>query len=89
MKTKNKKAKKTKNQIILNKNLALITAFVVNLVISIFGANAFYKIITKIAPNSYDASFAKTMYTVAPLLFIGVSIVLLFILLISQTNIED
>ena len=86
MKKKNKK--KTK-QIILNRNMALVTAFVTTVVISIFGANAFYKIITKIAPNSYDASFSKTMLTVAPLLFIGVCIVLLFVLLISQTNIED
>lgn len=89
MAKKNKKSKKASKQIILNKNLALITAFVVNLVVSIFGAQAFYNIITKIAPNSYNASLSKTMYTVAPLLFIGVSIVLLFILLISQTNIED
>ncbi len=85
MRKKNKKEK----TIVLNRNLAVVTAIVTNIVVSILGARVFYTIITKIAPNNYDASMNKTLLTVSPLIFIGISVVLLFILLISQNNIED
>ena len=83
-----KKSKKVKT-IVLNRNLAIITAIITNIVISIIGARSFYSILTKVAPTSYNASMNKTLLTVGPLIFIGISIVLLFILLVSQNNIED
>jgi len=84
-----KKNKKKKELIILNRNVAMITSIFVGIIVSIFGAKAFYNIITKVAPRNYDASFIKTMFTVAPLIFIGISIVLLSILLVSQTSNKD
>lgn len=89
MAKKKSKKKKVSKQIVLHRNAAIITFCLVNAVVSIFGANAFYNVITKVAPSSYDASLEKTLLTVGPLIFIGVTIVLLFVLLISQTNIED
>ena len=85
-KKKNKKEKV--KQIVLNRNYAIATSLIVGLVISYLGSRAFYKIITKLAPND-DASLTRTVFTVTPLLFIGMLIVLLFILLVSQINLDD
>ncbi len=76
--------KRKKNEIILYKQSMISSGIFFSLIISLIESYAFYIIINKVAPNDYDATLLETMLTITPIFFIGIIIVLLIVLLISQ-----
>ena len=76
--------KRRKNEIVLYKQSMISSGIIFSLIISLIEAYAFYIIINKVAPNDYDATLLETMLTITPIFFIGILIVLLIVLLISQ-----
>lgn len=76
--------KRKKNEIILYKQSMISSGIFFSLIISLIESYAFYIIINKVDPNDYDATLLETMLTITPIFFIGILIVLLIVLLISQ-----
>ena len=87
----NKKTSKTKKvskrkQIVLDASYAKKAAIIATLIISIIESLAFYKIAIKLTNGAYDTSKLTTVFSVGSVCLIGIIIVLLFILLISQED---
>ena len=88
--TKEQTTKKTttrqpkRKQIILDYNYAITAAIIGTLIISIIQGLAFYNIAEKITNGNYAASKIVTVLTSGSVILIGIVIVILFILLISQ-----
>ena len=76
--------KKKKNEIIIYKKSMITSGLIFSLIISLIESYAFYIIISKVAPNDYDATLLENLITTTPIFFIGIIIVLLIVLLISQ-----
>lgn len=76
--------KPKRKQMILDYNYALSAAGIGALIISIIQGLAFYSIAEKITNGNYQASKLTTVLTSGSVILIGIVIVLLFILLISQ-----
>ena len=80
--------KPVRKQMVLDYNYAMSAALIGGLIVSIIQGLAFFSIAKKITNGMYAASKLITVLTVGSVVLIGIIIVLLFILLISQEEDE-